>query len=203
MIFNLDRVVFGLMYRIGFTPWEGHQLPARLRELVEADPPLPPGKALDVGCGTGDTSIYLAQHGWEVTGIDFVERALQKAGRKGRQAGVEVRWLRADVTRLRQHDVGEGFGLVTDNGLLHGLSDEGREAYVRELTPLVTEGGRLLILAFGVAKRRGPRGIDGPEIERRFAGGWQLVASGPDPAASNLANDPVYFYDLRRSAAHA
>lgn len=200
MIFNLDRAVFGLMYRIGFTPWEGHQMASRLRELVEGDAALPRGKALDVGCGTGDTSIYLAQHGWEVTAVDFVERALEKARRKAGAAGADVRWVRADVTRLGEHGVGDGFGLVVDNGLLHGLSDDGRDAYVRELSPLVAEGGRLLILAFGVGKRRGPRGIDREEVERRFAAGWRLVATGQDAAASNLADDPLYFYDLRRSA---
>lgn len=197
---NLDRAVFGLMYRIGFTPWDGHQLPARLRELIEGDAALPKGKALDVGCGTGDTSIYLAQHGWDVTGIDFVERALAKARVKAQRAGAKIRWLRADVTRLGQHDIGPGFNLVVDNGLLHGLSDDARDAYVRELSPLVPDGGRLLILGFGVRKRRGPRGIDPEEVERRFGHGWELLATGVDPAASNLADDPLYFYDLRRSA---
>lgn len=199
MFLNLDRAVFGLMYRIGFTPWDGHQLSARLRELVEGDAAIAAGKALDAGCGTGDTSIYLARHGWDVTGIDFVERALEKARLKGRQAGVDVRWLRGDVTRIGEYGIGEGFGLVTDNGLLHGLSDDARDAYVREISSLVADGGRLLILAFGVRKRRGPRGIDRQEVERRFAGGWELLATGIDPAASNLADDPICFYDLRRS----
>ncbi|HEX2094367.1 MAG TPA: class I SAM-dependent methyltransferase [Longimicrobiaceae bacterium] len=199
MILNLDRAVFGLMYRIGFTPWDGHQLALRLRELVEGDAALPVGKALDVGCGTGDTSIYLSRHGWDVTGVDFVERALEKARLKGQRAGVSVRWLRADVTRLGQHDVGRGFSLVVDNGLLHGLSDDARDAYVREITPLVVDGGRLLIVGFGPGKRRGPRGIDREEVERHFDGGWELLATGIDPAASNLADDPLYFYDLRRS----
>ncbi len=203
MFLNLDRAVFGLMYRIGFTPWDGHQMSKRLRELVEGDAAIPAGKALDAGCGTGDTSIYLAQHGWEVTAVDFVERALEKARLKGQRAGVEVRWLRADATRLGQYGIGQGFDLVTDNGLLHGLSDDGRDAYVRELTPLVAEGGRLLILAFGAGKRRGPRGIDREEVERRFGRGWQLVATGVDSAASNLPGDPLYFYDLRRSSSLA
>jgi SAM-dependent methyltransferase len=203
MFLNLDRAVFGLLYRIGFTPWDGHQLSTRLRELVEGDAAIPAGKALDVGCGTGDTSIYLARHGWTVTGVDFVERALEKARVKGEQAGVDVRWLRGDVTRIREYGIGDGFDLVTDNGLLHGLSDDARDAYVRELSPLVVEGGRLLILAFGLGKRRGPRGIDRGEVERRFATGWQLLATGPDPAASNVTNDPIYYYELHRTVSGA
>ena len=124
MILKLDRAIFGLMYRIGFTPWDGHQLPAHLRELVEGQAAIPAGRALDVGCGTGDTTIYLARHGWDATGIDFVERALEKARIKGERERANIRWLKADVTALGQYEIGGGFNLVVDNGLLHGLSDE-------------------------------------------------------------------------------
>ena len=75
---NLFRVFYGF----GFTPWDGHAHTKALRELIEgtADTPaLPPAAALDVGCGTGDSSVYLAQHGWHVTGVDFVPKALGKA----------------------------------------------------------------------------------------------------------------------------
>jgi ubiquinone/menaquinone biosynthesis C-methylase UbiE len=199
----MQRLLFGLMYRIGFTPWDGHPLAARLRELVEGEAALPKGKALDIGCGTGDTAIYLARHGWDVTAADFVESALERARRKTRNAGVHVRYLRADVTRLGEYDVGNGFDLVTDNGLLHGLSDEARDAYVREVGPRVVAGGRLLILAFGERERRGPRGIGRAEVERRFADGWELLATGIDAAATDDSDDPLYFYDLRRSVSDA
>ena len=82
MSVGLDRLMFGLMYRVGFIPWDGHQVSARLREVVEGEHHLPPGTALDLGCGTGDTSIYLAQRGWDVTAVDFVEHALEKARAK-------------------------------------------------------------------------------------------------------------------------
>ena len=49
------------MYRVGFAPWDGHPLPQALRDLVEGGAALPAGSALDLGCGTGDNAIYLAQ----------------------------------------------------------------------------------------------------------------------------------------------
>src|SRR5262245_25806175 len=133
---NLERLKFGLMYRVGFAPWDGHKLPARLLELVEA---LPKGKAIDLGCGTGDSSIYLARHGWQVVGVDFVERALGTARAKAEAAKVSVRWLRADVTQLGQAGAGSGFTLLVDNGLLHLLSDAAREGYVREASALAAD----------------------------------------------------------------
>jgi SAM-dependent methyltransferase len=194
---GLDRVLFGLFYRVGFTPWDGHKIPARLTDLVEGAGALPKGQALDIGCGTGDTSIYLARHGWNVTGIDFVKRALDRARAKTQVAAVTVRYLQADATRLASYGLGQ-FQLVADNGCLHGLSDEGRDAYVRGLTPMVPSGGRLIIAGFLEGKRRGPRGFNAPEIERRFSTGWELLSHGIDPGVSNHAPDPIAVYDLRR-----
>ena len=59
------NMLFRAMYRVGFTPWDGHPQPKSLHDLVEGNdsPALPAATALDIGCGTGDTSIYLAQHG--------------------------------------------------------------------------------------------------------------------------------------------
>lgn len=57
------HLLFGLLYRLGFTPWDGHPLAQSLRDLVEGDNALRPTTALDLGCGTGDNAIYLAKHG--------------------------------------------------------------------------------------------------------------------------------------------
>jgi 2-polyprenyl-3-methyl-5-hydroxy-6-metoxy-1,4-benzoquinol methylase len=53
-----------------------------------------------VGCGTGNAAIYLARHGWKVTGIDLVGHALDKGRRKARAASAEVRFVRDDVLHL-------------------------------------------------------------------------------------------------------
>ncbi len=195
---RFNRLTFGLFYRIGFTPWEGHPLPARLRELVEGPAALPKGKALDIGCGTGDTSIYLARHGWSVTAIDFVTIAIERARAKAAAAGMQIRMRQADVTRLDSYDVGNGFELIVDNGCLHGLSDEGRAAYVRDVGAIAVPGTTLLLAAFSERKRRGPRGFDRPEVERRFAPGWELLGSWRDAAVSKRPDDPIYVYELRR-----
>jgi 2-polyprenyl-3-methyl-5-hydroxy-6-metoxy-1,4-benzoquinol methylase len=127
------HTLFRIFYRFGFSPWDGHPLVTRLRQLVEgtADKPaLPPGSALDVGCGTGDSSIYLAQHGWHVTGVDFVAKALDKARAKARAANVPVNFVQADVTHLSEARIGSDFQLIVDNGCLHGMNDSDRDLYV-------------------------------------------------------------------------
>jgi len=104
----------------------------------------------------------------------------------------------ADVTRLDSYDVGNGFELIVDNGCLHGLSDEGRAAYVRDVGAIAVPGTTLLLAAFSERKRRGPRGFDRPEVERRFAPGWELLGSWRDAAVSKRPDDPIYVYELRR-----
>ena len=82
------RVVYWLAYRLGLTVWRRPSPPDDLVALVEGPSPLPAGRALDLGCGTGTDTIYLATHGWEVTGVDTVPKALANARRDATAAGV-------------------------------------------------------------------------------------------------------------------
>jgi len=188
---NLFRVFYGL----GFTPWDGHAHAQTLQELIEgtADTPaLPPEAALDVGCGTGDSSVYLAQHGWHVTGVDFVPKALDKARAKARAAGASIDFVHADVTHLSRAGIDTKFQLIVDNGCLHGMSDGDRDLYVQEITAAAATGARLLIVA---AKPGGPigfLGLDEAEVERRFTPGWTVVSAAEERLA--FANGPANRY---------
>ena len=139
------NLLFRAMYWLGLTPWDGHPLPKSLRDLLEGNgsAPMPAGAALDLGCGTGDNSIFLAQHGWQVTGVDFVPKALAKARVKARANNVDIRFVAADITRLTSAGLGPDFDLIVDNGCLHGMGSDDRKAYVREVTAVATAGTKL------------------------------------------------------------
>jgi SAM-dependent methyltransferase len=187
------HTLFRVFYGLGFTPWDGHAHATSLRELIEGTPDtsaLPPGAALDVGCGTGDSSIYLAQHGWHVTGVDFVAKALDKARAKARAAGVQVDFVHADVTHLSQAGIARDFQLIVDNGCLHGMSDGDRDLYVQEITTAAAPGASLLIVA---APPGGPvrlLGLDQAEVERRFTPAWTLLSTAEEKMA--FANGSAY-----------
>ena len=75
------------------------ELPADpIPELARRIDTLPGDRALDVATGTGRNAIYLAEHGYDVEGIDVSDEALKRAERRAEKAGVDVEWIRADLT---------------------------------------------------------------------------------------------------------
>ncbi|KHO21034.1 methyltransferase type 12 [Mycolicibacterium setense] len=171
--------LFRWLYRLGFTPWDGHPLAHSLTELVE-NTSLPPGTALDLGCGTGDNAIYLARHGWQVTGVDYVAKPLKKA--RAKAGPLPVQFVKADVTQLSSSGIRPGFQLIIDSGCLHGMSAADRDAYVREVSAVAAPGAQLLIVAFIPGASTGVPGIGFEEVQRRFSHGWTLLSSGDEPA---------------------
>ena len=171
-------LIYQLLYRIGFLPWESGEVPVELRALVEGAGALPVGRALDLGCGTGTHAVYLAARGWHVTAIDNVESALRRARDRAAAREVTVDWVNADVTLLAQLGLAPGFTLVFDRGCYHGLDGRQRDAYAAAVTDLARPGATLLMWAMAPNRRPfEPAGADVADITRHF-GRWEL--SGTD-----------------------
>jgi hypothetical protein len=200
---------YRLAYAIGFHPWEDlaehPPFAEKLMELVARDEEgrqAPYGEALDLGTGSAVWGVELARRGWQVTGVDIVEKALQRARERIDAAGIEMRLVQGDVTALRQTSVGSGFRLVLDTGTFHGLSDAQRDAMGRELTAVAADDATVLLDCFA-PRHRGPlpRGANRADVERAFPE-WDVVDaeiadSEPDALARVLKFDER-FYRLRR-----
>lgn len=169
-------VVFRTMYRFGFKPWDTGVSPPELKEVVEGPHARPAGRALDLGCGTGTNAVYMARHGWDVTGIDFVPRAIQMAKARAREAGVSPRLIVGDVTKLSELGVGGGFTLVLDMGCLHSIPAARRGAYVDGVTAATSPGADLLVWGFYVRPSFFVNtSLTTDEVEQRFGSSWDLV----------------------------
>jgi SAM-dependent methyltransferase len=112
------------------------------RFLVAQVSDLAPGRALDVACGEGRNAIWLAEHGWEVTGVDFSPVALDKARRLADGRGVTVRWLLADAVTDALEPA--AFDLVAVFYLQ--LPSEQRRAAFAAAARAVAPGGTLLVV---------------------------------------------------------
>ncbi|MFN2519414.1 MAG: class I SAM-dependent methyltransferase [Candidatus Limnocylindria bacterium] len=158
------RLMFQLAYRRGRPRWDTGRTPPELIALVER---LPTGRALDLGCGTGTNAVYLAQHGWEALGIDFVGKSIEAAKRRALDAGVTERcaFEVSDVTRLERH---EGpFDLAVDIGCYHSIDEPGRRRVAAGLARLVRSGGIFFLYAFA----------PGPDGTGRFALGQETIVA--------------------------
>lgn len=136
----LRRLTFTWMY-LRRPPWDSGITPPELYDFIASHPP---GRAIDLGCGTGTNVITLAQKGWRVTGVDFVPKAIRSARRKVERAGVTADLHVGDVTHL--DGISGPFDLALDIGCFHSVDDQA--AYLDELERLLAPGGHWLMYGF-------------------------------------------------------
>lgn len=146
------RLHFIWRYLRGDMPWDSGIVPPEIVTWVESSEAdgMPPGRALDLGCGTGTTSLYLAARGWEVVGADFAPNAVRRARRKARQQTLtgSVRFLSADVSRPTFLADESPFHLLIDVGCLHVLTPPQRTGYAANVKRLARPGAVFLLYAF-------------------------------------------------------
>jgi SAM-dependent methyltransferase len=164
------RAFFSLQYLFSKPPWDTG-IPAP--ELVRAVAHRPPGRALDLGCGTGTNVRYLAEHDWQVTGVDFVPAAIAQARRRLRSWPVDLRV--ADVTRLGELDFPGLFDLALDMGCFHSLTSEGQGRYALGLERWMKPGSIYLLYAWQPAPSGQGRGLPREAVETAFAHGFRLT----------------------------
>ncbi len=113
-------------------------------------------KTLDIGCGSGTDTIWLAKQGFSLTSIDVSSIALEKAQRKASEAGVQCRFLKADFPGRKRKITGAPFGFVFDRGCFHSFdAEEEREKFAKNVAHHLEKDGLWLSLV-GSADDTGP-----------------------------------------------
>jgi cyclopropane fatty-acyl-phospholipid synthase-like methyltransferase len=193
------RAFYHLGYRFFRMPWEiGPR--TELVTLV-AENKLRPGRAVDLGCGTGANAVFLAQHGFEVTGIDFAPAGLAKARAAATRAGVSVRFVEADLTKLPA-DLGP-FDVLVDYGTLDDLSPAKRDRYLANVVPLAAPGSRFLLWCFEWPPRRFDLNPMAPgEVAARFGDAFVVdrIAATQTPNRRRLIPGYAVYLMTRRPA---
>ncbi len=180
----LDQAYWDERYASRESLWSGDPNPQLVAEVQE----LTPGRALDVGCGEGGDSVWLARRGWQVTGVDISATALDRARRHADDAGAEVAgrtaWIRADVTTYDPPRA--AFDLVSAQ-FLHLPGDIRDDVHLR-LAGAVAPDGILLIVAHDPTDLATtmPR----PQFSDFFATAAQVAAALPDDEWEVLVAEP-------------
>jgi SAM-dependent methyltransferase len=177
------RALYERAYRRGATRWDTGITPPEVVRAIEGPDALEPGRALDLGCGTGTNALYLAQHGWFVTGVDFSSLAISSARRKAEWVS-GVTFVEGDVTRLGDLGVDGPFDFVLDIGCFHSVAPRRRNAYAREVARVARPRATMMIFAFGPQLRwPGSAPTREREIRDRFGRAFELadVELGTEP----------------------
>jgi SAM-dependent methyltransferase len=168
---------FSSVYK-NIPPWDiGAPQPA-MTALLEKYPPTDP--VLDIGCGSGDLAIYLAQRGHQVVGVDFVEVAILDSRRKADSLYPEAsRLLDFRVANaLRPSRLQKKFGAVLDSGFYHLFDSDQCEQLVDEVAATLLPHGRYYLYEFAIdlPAPNMPRQITTKELETRFTmdKGWRI-----------------------------
>ena len=163
---------FNKVYRspIASWAWRDIRIPKELNELVETNNPK---TSLELGCGIGGFSTYMAEQGIKATGVDFSSVAIEKAKKRVANSEHKPTFLVGDVTNLEMFN--EQFDISFDVGCFHCLNGEGQQKYVSEIYRLLKPGATHLIWALDSAPS--DIKITPDYIAKTFENGFQLVNS--------------------------
>jgi len=182
---------------LGTPPWDiGRPQPAivRLAETGQIT-----GSVLDVGCGTGENILFLAEQGFVATGIDGAPTAIEKARAKAKGRALEVRFELADALDLSVP--GGQFDTVIDSGLFHVFADEERPRFRDSLGRVLRSGGTYFLMCFSDQEPGdwGPRRVTQAEIRSVFSGAWRVNYIQPSAFDINGGQAQAWLASISRS----
>jgi len=186
---NWVKRIFYFTWYLRKPPWDTGISPPELLEFLQNHQP---GRALDLGCGTGTNVLTMAQHGWEVTGVDFIPAAVKAAREKLRRARVTARILNNDVTRM--DTITGAYNLVLDIGCYHALTRPAKIDYERKLNFRLSSGGTFLLFGFRSSPGKNS-GICDEDIERLSA---QLTLQRQQEGQDH--NKPSAWFEFQKPA---
>ncbi len=178
-------------YKSGDTPWDIGQADFNLIEVVTRKPILS-CKVLEIGCGAGDNSIWLAQNGFQVIGTDTSDIALEKAGEKASEAKVACDFKLVDF--LKNQVEGAPFGFVFDRGCFHSFRAENeRRILAQNVAAHLEESGLWLTIAGNADEHRqspGPPQLTAGDIVLAAEPYFEILSLASSHFGSNRPNPP-------------
>ncbi len=143
-------------------PWDTGISPPELLDFINTHSP---GRAIDIGCGTGTNLITLTRAGWNVTGVDFAPRAISLARQKLKSADVQAKLRVSDATKM--DGISGPFDLAFDLGCFHGIPSQGQARYLDQLESILAPNGFWLMYGFLKPAAADPAqpGLDGAMID--------------------------------------
>src|SRR5256714_6136399 len=156
------------------------------------------GSVLDVGCGTGENVLYLAELGIAAMGVDGAPTAIGKARAKAKQRGLTAQFEVADALSLSLPN--GPFDTVIDTGLFHVFADEERDRFRDSLSRVIRRGGTYFLMCFSDQQPGdwGPRRVTQAEIRAVFSDGWRVNHIEPSAFDTNMGHAQTWLPSVSR-----
>jgi methyl halide transferase len=169
-----DHIEWNDRYRDGNLPWDTGQPSSELQHVLKKHS-IRPCRALELGCGTGTNSIWLAQQGFEVTALDVAPLAIERAQQRARVTGVKANFLVADVFNLP--DLGGPFAFFFDRGCYHAVRRDAPDKYAPAVARQLAPGAHGLILTGNAREPHepGPPVVTEEEIRNELGTEFEIV----------------------------
>ncbi len=178
-------------YKAGDTPWDHGTPDVSLVDIV-LQRPIAKCKVLEVGCGTGDNAIWLAQQHFELTGCDISQTAIDKAKEKASLAKANCLFMVADF--LNNRIPGSPFGFVFDRGCFHSVeTDEERRRFAENVSSHLKVGGLWLTIAGNADeqdRKTGPPQLTAREMVAAVEPFCEIISLTASHFGSNQPNPP-------------
>lgn len=138
---------------------------------------LEPGKALVLGCGTGHDALLFAQHGFDVTAIDFSEEAIRHARQLASEKGVTIEFVNEDLFDYSL-GVADEFDYIVEYVTYCAIEPGRRAEFASAVASMLKPGGALIALFFPLDDRPGgpPFAVSMDEVHRLFGKKLELVS---------------------------
>lgn len=161
------------VYENKATPWDVSLPENELVSYVERKI-IKPCKVLELGCGHGNDSIFLAKNGFKVTAIDISENAIAEAKKRAEEAGVQINFFADDASQLSS--LKGTFEFIYDRACFHFVLEEKRADYIKNVNRLLVKNGYFMLIASSDQERvKGPYQFSKEDIKRLFGNTFEIL----------------------------
>lgn len=131
-------------------------------------------KILEVGCGLGTESVFLAARGMDVTAMDISEAAVKRGKQIADVYGVNVNWVADDL--IKSDLFNEEFDIITDQGCFHHMHEDERKLYAEKIKKYLKPGGMFILRSFSDKIPGGPqpRRVSSDDLINTFHADFKL-----------------------------
>lgn len=182
-------------YSLEEIPWHSDKIPQPLTGSLND---IKKGLTLDVCCGAGTNSIYLAKNGFKVRGIDISKKAIEIAKNRAKKEDLDIDFKTGDIMDLNSKDQ---FDFVFDRGCFHHMTKMDKPRFVKKIYSILNKNGKYHIMAFS-DRNNFEKSLSKEDIHKHFSKYFK-IGDIKEEVHIEPGNNKVYLYSTLMTKTNA